>query len=220
MAGQTEDTRLEGLMTMRYTSAWMIGLGALLLATSHAASQDGKKESEAGDGSNVAAVGTLELTLATNKRVFKVGEHPTFAAVMKNVSQGDVYVMGCLDGSESGRYPRYEAVATVDSNPVQIEEFGRCGNMNALQTQDFKRLKPGESFDPFGAGYFQSYYLTSAFKFDKPGTYEVKLVYDTNASEDEQFLGEPDRLGRTLILALRSLLRIRVSSNVVTFTVK
>jgi hypothetical protein len=166
------------------------------------------------------AKNVLELTLSSDKKEYAKGERPVFTASLKNVSDGEVVVVGCLDGSCWGRrYPRWAATATVDGEAVAEEPLGMCGTVNPLDKGDVRTLKPGESMDPFGKPYFSHSKLGTSLKFDKVGSYKVVLTYDTEAAEEKRFHGAGEPAAEALALLAR-VARTKVASNELVFTVK
>lgn len=112
-----------------------------------------------------------------------------FRVRIKNVSDHDVTVVGCLDGSSSDkRYPHFNRSVTP-SEPM-AERMG-CGNCNSLRDSDLKVLKPGESFDPFGPGTFGEH--LAKWTPLKAGTYTVKFTCDYAAKDLSEWNGPIER---------------------------
>ncbi|MCK6472864.1 MAG: hypothetical protein L6R28_14065 [Planctomycetes bacterium] len=119
----------------------------------------------------------------------QAGKEVTFRVRIKNVSDRDVTVVGCLDGSTSDkRYPHFGRSITPDKPQAMM--MG-CGNCNSLRDSDLKVLKPGESFDPFGPGSFGEW--QAKWTPDKEGAYTVKFTCDYAAKDLSEWNGPVER---------------------------
>lgn len=133
-----------------------------------------------------------ECILSSSKKIYKLGETPAVNVSIKNKSGKDVYLIGCLDGSEEKwRMPFcyfYIEKPITDSLPL----VARCGNMNPLRKRDFKLVASGDSFDPFSksSGYWSSYEIKRSDHFKKIGRYKVTFHYVAKSDKLEDFLGD------------------------------
>lgn len=119
----------------------------------------------------------------------QAGKEMTFRVRIKNVSDHDVTVVGCLDGSSSDkRYPHFNRSVTPSES--MVSGMG-CGNCNSLRDSDLKVLKPGESFDPFGPGTFGEH--LAKWTPLKAGTYTVRFTCDYAAKDLSEWNGPIER---------------------------
>lgn len=119
----------------------------------------------------------------------QAGKEVQFRVRIKNISDRDVTVVGCLDGSSSGkRYPHFNRSVTP-SEPM-AERMG-CGNCNSLRDSDLKVLKPGETFDPFGPNSFGNW--LAKWTPPKEGTYTVRWTFDYTAKDLSEWNGPIER---------------------------
>lgn len=117
----------------------------------------------------------LEFTAETEGEA-RAGKEIKFRVRIKNVSDRDVTVVGCLDGSTSNRrYPQFSRTITPDNSPPPMLSGGSC---NSITESDLKVLKPGESFDPFGPGARETSWIPV-----KEGTYTVRFTCDYAAKD-------------------------------------
>jgi hypothetical protein len=156
----------------------------------------------------------LQLTLHAAQQIYTVGDTPTIAVRVRNVSTSPLLFVGVLDGSEFGlRYPHY--IPEV-SGPSDVRSQVEAPDFTApLRRTDVRTLQPGEEFDPTdrsgGAAYVQIatfLYLASA-----PGRYTVSLTVSTECDTIEPWLGTlpaprdpvvPDLIARIPRLTVRS----------------
>lgn len=140
---------------------------------------------------------------------------------VRNVSPAVLWVVGVVDGAESGaRYPHWRATVVGPRGaiaPPETPDFVR-----PLLPADFKKLKPGESFDPTAAGDSATWFPIAAFALmtEQKGAYDAELELDMQAEEPEAWMGDAlDRreiaeTERTEALRLlRAVPRITVRSN-------
>lgn len=218
----------------------VVVLACVLLVSQSCCSLEHPGSLGEGEVASVRTNSQIKLILHSDKVEYDSGMRPRFTLTIANVSTQNVYVLGCLLGSDScgWRYPRFDAAATCNGAPVEVRDVPPVVNGplivpfhggEPLKRSDFVLLKPGDAFDPFDTrkGYFSHWFLEHAFAFDRPGRYRVKIGYDTDTNEDKKFflrdyLASDDRTyvpGNDASL-LPKLLRIRVWSNEVEFTVK
>lgn len=220
---------------------------ALVLVVASVARTETKKPTSLTPGSVPAATSTvttdcpIRLVLAADKREYKLGEIPKIQLRIENVSEKAVWVIGLLDGSDETawpvwapdrfgikrnigagrRYPRYRIELLVDRRPP-ITDVGErvwsCGNMNALRKEDYVRLSPGSSFDPFGGEFGTPSLLTMSWIWRQRGTYRLSVVYDSEVADDSKFHGHWS--GEESTQLLKSVARLTARSNGVVFTVR
>jgi hypothetical protein len=120
---------------------------------------------------------------------------------LRNDGDEDVWVVGVVDGSEAGvRYPRWRPSVLHDGRTVATPPAPEEPLTGPLRAADFRRLGPGEAFDPTaragGAAYLPL--LTFAtFAPHQPGAYTLTLELSTESERPDDWLGswgqEPER---------------------------
>jgi hypothetical protein len=166
----------------------------------------------------------LEVILTVPDGPHKAGAALPVRVEVRNTSGSALWVVGVLDGSEAGyRYPHYRP-AIQAPQPAPPPESDGCGNVAPLRLQDFRRLAPGEGFDPTdgrdGAAY-QPLFAFANFTPAHPGRYELRLTLSTASEKAEDWLGMLGYPGEEEVLArLKDVPRLRVESNVAVIEVK
>jgi hypothetical protein len=140
----------------------------------------------------------LSTTIASDKKVYKIGEIPKIEVRIINNSKDEVYLVGSLDGSDVQWRMPY-CYFTIDKPiPDPIVNM-RCGNTNSLRLEDFVRIKPTGQFDPYqlldNAGFFSDYTISQKETFRNTGTYKIRFHYSTNSTDIEKFKGRFSRWG-------------------------
>lgn len=132
----------------------------------------------------------LKLELSSLKGLQQSLDEPLALAVrLTNVSDEPVWIVGVLPGSEGLRYPQYMAEIEGPSGPVRTSFPEGLDYARGLQTEDFVRLNPGESFDPQRGKSFVPIQQLAWFKPTKPGKYRVRLHLDATAEDPRQWMG-------------------------------
>ncbi|HZL73294.1 MAG TPA: hypothetical protein VFC86_12610 [Planctomycetota bacterium] len=137
----------------------------------------------------LARLPVLQLSIKVEGEA-AVGKPMAFRIRITNVSDEDVAVVGALDGSDAGlRFPFYGVEITrPDGSPwVPVGEL-RCGNCNALRTEDIVRLKPGDEFDPLGEGFFRNYRL-SIWRPATKGKHLLRMIVSFSSEDPEKWNG-------------------------------
>ena len=112
---------------------------------------------------------------------------------LRNDGDEDVWVVGVVDGSEAGvRYPRWRPAVLHDGRAVATPPAPEEPMIGPLRATDFRRLAPGEAFDPTaragGAAYLPL--LTFAtFAPQQPGAYTLTLELSTESERPDEWLG-------------------------------
>jgi hypothetical protein len=139
---------------------------------------DGKRE----------ATEPFACILVSGRDTYELGDYPQFAVRILNRSSREVYLVGSLDGSTSGRrFPtcRFE-VTDAAGKPVNWPgPF--CGNMGLLRAEDFALVPGREAFNPFGKGFFPSYPFPVSRQ--EPGTFAVRFFYSTSSRRVSDYFG-------------------------------
>ncbi|HZS04666.1 MAG TPA: hypothetical protein VFD58_07510 [Blastocatellia bacterium] len=154
-----------------------------------------------------------------------VGQLIPVAIRVKNISDHQLWTVGVLDGSEAGlRYPHWQP-EIITPQPLPDREPVPLSDMSApLRAQDFRLLKPGESFDPTAANGEAAYLPITAFQNFRPpvpGRYQFKLTLSTASERDEEWLGIVGYPGEEEVLKrLKEVPRTKVVSNTAVVEVK
>ncbi|MDQ4102373.1 MAG: hypothetical protein M3186_01160 [Actinomycetota bacterium] len=139
----------------------------------------------------------------------RVGVPVLVRVVVINVGTARVWMTGVLDGSETAtRRPYYRPTVLRDGEIVAAPPQPEDPLVGPLRPEDFRRLEPGQWFDPTDRSGGPAYLPLStfdSFRPNRPGTYRYTLVLDTTGPE-EQWMGrfgqEPFRAGVLPLLAL------------------
>jgi hypothetical protein len=126
---------------------------------------------------------------------------------VSNIGNIPVWMPGVLDGSEAGtRLPLYRPAVSSGDEVVASPALPEDPLVSPLRPEDFRRLGPGESFDPTdrsaGAACLPLFTFEH-YRPDRPGRYRYSLHLDTTGSEQRwmgHFGQEPyrDRVLRLL----------------------
>ena len=123
------------------------------------------------------ASATLDLHISAKEASLTLGQQPQITATITNKGSAPVTLVLPGDGSESGwRTPLvgFSSIKTGKDKPqhpatVPLYRGGRCGNVNALRSNEVFTLAPGKSKD------------LSAWiglpQLPEPGTYSVVFYY-------------------------------------------
>jgi hypothetical protein len=132
----------------------------------------------------------IQITLRADQQSYAVGETPTIAVRVRNVSTSPLLFVGVLDGSEFGlRYPHYIPEVT---GPVDVRSLAEAPDFTApLRRTDVRTVQPGEEFDPTDRAGGESYVQIAAFLYlaNAPGRYTVSLTVSTECDAVEPWLG-------------------------------
>jgi len=171
------------------------------------------------------AVLSIVLTAASDR--VGVDDPVQVAVEVRNMSPAPILMIGVVDGAESGaRYPRWTPVIEGPNGPLVPE---RPDFTSPLRPADFRRLEPGESFDPTVSASGAAWFPLASFDAisQHPGRYSVALELDTEAPDDQAWQGTlPDRrpsaAAEAAVVAklLADMPRLRARSNTVTITVE
>jgi hypothetical protein len=111
---------------------------------------------------------------------------------VRNLGTEEVWIVGVVSGSEERvRYPHYLPSVTRDLEVVAKPPPPEDPLVGPLRVADFRRLAPGEGFDPTrrdGAAYLPLSTFTS-FRPTEPGVYRYTLTLSTESQEPEEWLG-------------------------------
>lgn len=142
-----------------------------------------------------AADAAFECEISTDRTNLVIGQVPSLTVRIRNKTGGEVHLVGSLDGSTCGwRFPKCRLEILDPAGRSVALPLGRCGNMNALRTDDFVRVRAGDSFYPFGLGFFRPSEF-SRFPVTTPGEYTVRFHYTTSDRLQDYFGDERRRVG-------------------------
>jgi hypothetical protein len=135
----------------------------------------------------------IALSLTVPVEPQQVGQPIPVTIRIENISSEAIWIVGALDGSETGlRYPRWQP-EIISSQPLPETEPLPLSDMSApLRAQDFRRLQPGESFDPTEPSGEAAYLPITAFQNFRPpvpGRYKFRLTLSTQSDAEEEWLG-------------------------------
>jgi hypothetical protein len=142
------------------------------------------------DGGHNAAV-VLALHVADGPQ--PLGEPVRIVVEIRNANASDVWMVGVLDGSEEGvRYPHYRPSVTLEGVVLAAPPRPEDPLVAPLRVADFRRLDPGEAFDPTrseeGAAYLPlSTFAT--FRPPQPAIYRYALTLSTESDHPDEWLG-------------------------------
>lgn len=167
----------------------------------------------------------VTLTLYGPDRPLARGAPVPIRIEVKNVSSDSIWMVGVLDGSETGtRFPHYlpeiRLAGHLGAKPPAPED----PLVSPLRLTDFHLLEPGAGFDPTatpGAAYLPVSTFSN-FRPSIPGRYEVQLVLSTESRTLEQWLGKFGQdLERAAVLDRLPLIpKLTVTSNLLAVEVR
>jgi hypothetical protein len=169
----------------------------------------------------------LSITLTSSSPVVGKGEPSGVSIEVRNVGAVAIWVVGVVDGSEAGaRFPRWIPIVEPRELVVPAE---RPDFTAPLSPADFRRLEPGEAFDPTRPVNGARYFPVSMFESltENPERYRLTLELDTTAPDERSWGGSlpdhrPDsqqRAGEVQQLLLK-VPRLRVRSNTLELVVR
>lgn len=160
----------------------------------------------------------VQAILRLERTEIAVGENPGATALLRNVGEEPILLVGSLDASDVGwRAPRCGfRLYDGEGRPIEFPAGGRCGNMNALRSEDVVEVAPGDDFDPYHQrNQFFPDYAWESWKAPAPGEYELEWRYDADEPVEGTWQAAPELRER-----LARVPRARVTSNRVRFVVK
>jgi hypothetical protein len=121
-----------------------------------------------------------------------VGRSIDVEVAVRNLGTEAVWIVGVVGGSEEGiRYPHYRPAVTRDGAVVAEPAPPEDPLVGPLRVVDFRRLGPGEGFDPTrgeGAAYLPLITFAT-FQPTEPGAYQYTLTLSTESQDPEEWLG-------------------------------
>ncbi|MGK5629838.1 hypothetical protein [Streptomyces sp. URMC 123] len=118
-----------------------------------------------------------------------VGRPVPVRVEIRNTGPEELWAVGVLDGSEDAlRFPHYRPSITLGNTVVAEPAPPEDPLVGPLRPDAFRRLRPGEGFDPTGPGFLPL--LTFAgFVPRRPGRYRWTLTLSTKSARVEEWLG-------------------------------
>lgn len=137
--------------------------------------------------------GSVDCEITSLAQEYRVGDAPQLSVKLINHGSEVIYLVGSLDGSEGlVRYPHAAITASGPSGATNPGFVGPCGTTNPLRPEDFVRLEPGASFDPYmrvdDKGFFSSAFLFW-YRFNVPGAYTFVFHYSTKSKRIKDWGG-------------------------------
>ena len=127
---------------------------------------------------------TLSLTLHAPAGPSPSGRPVAVRPALRNEGAGELWVVGVLDGSETGtRYPHWLPSVRLGDRVVAAPPAAEDPLVGPLRSSDFRRLAPGEELDPGRLATF------AIFAPAEPGAYVYSLVLSTESPRPEDWLG-------------------------------
>jgi hypothetical protein len=112
---------------------------------------------------------------------------------VRNERSEDIWMVGVVDGSEGGlRYPRWQPAVRRDGAIVATPAPPEDPLVGPLRAEDFRRLAPGEAFDPTsreGGRAYLPLVTFASFAPPEPGAYSYTLELSTESEQPDEWLG-------------------------------
>lgn len=126
----------------------------------------------------------VSLTLHAPAGPHEAGRPVAVRAEVRNESSTDLWLVGVLDGSETGtRFPHWLPSVWLGDAAVAATPRPEDPLVAPLRRADFQRLAPGEAFSPGRLATF------ATFSPPVPGEYTYQLELSTESDRDEDWLG-------------------------------
>jgi hypothetical protein len=167
----------------------------------------------------------VTLTLRGPDRPLTLGTPVPIRIDVKNVSSHSIWMVGVLDGAETGtRYPYYLPEIRFAGHVVAKPPAPEDPLVSPLRRADFHLLEPGAGFDPTtkaGASYLPVSTFAN-FRPSVPGRYEFQLVLSTESRSLDQWLGKfgQDIEREAVLERLQLIPKFTVTSNLLTVEVR
>lgn len=138
-------------------------------------------------------MGSDGVTLVLEAEPARVGRPVQVRVEIRNDGERAIWMVGVVDGSEGGvRFPRYMPSVTLGGRVVATPPPPEDPLVGPLRVADFRRLEPGESFDPTRSSHGAAYHPLSTFgSFVPPqeGVYRFELELSTASDSPKRWLG-------------------------------
>ena len=155
----------------------------------------------------------VSLALRSPDGPRRAGEAVPLEVELRNEGDRELWMVGVVGGSEEGvRYPRYRPSVTLEGSVVAQPPPPEDPLVGPLRVADFRRLAPGEAFDPTAGMPLATF---ANLRPAEPGIYRYALELSTESERPEQWLGsfgqEQDR--EAVLELIARVPRLTVRSN-------
>jgi hypothetical protein len=135
----------------------------------------------------------FEVVLHGPQKPIAAGQKAPIRIEVRNSTDADVWIVGVVDGSEDGvRCPHYRPAVLLGDDVVAEPPPPEDPLVGPLRQADFRRLSPGESFDPTNPHEGAAYHplaTFATFRAIRPGVYRFTLTISSDCPDPEQWLG-------------------------------
>ncbi len=191
-------------------------------------------EPTAADVASIGDAGVQKATLKTkplgcyirSEPTCELGKTPRVTVAITNQTNAEIYLVGSLDASDcKWRHPHCYFEVTGPDGKSAVQGILRCGNMNPLRGEDFVKVAPGATFNPYRSiddhGFFSAHQL-DPHTFRTAGEYRIRFVYSTQSDTITEWAGD----GRAAVAAneklvgmFRQVPKVEVRSNEIKVTI-
>lgn len=127
----------------------------------------------------------LVCEITSSKQAYTLGEVPEIQVTIRNNTKKSVYLIKCLDGSQTQRrypYCYFEIKKPVDE---KLLEFEGCGYINTLLKDDFVKLEAGQTLDLLEGN--NALQMSDRRNFRHQGKYEITFYYSTKEKDIKKY---------------------------------
>lgn len=147
-----------------------------------------------------------------------VGRPVQVRVEIRNDGEHAIWMVGVIDGSEDGvRFPRFMPSVKLEGKVAATPPPPEDPLVGPLRAADFRRLAPGESFDPTRPSPGSAFLPLSTFANFVPsteGVYRYELELSTESDGPERWLGRfnQDEERSSVLELLDKVPRVRVTA--------
>ncbi len=163
----------------------------------------------------------LVCILSAENLEIKLGELPKLKLTITNNSKQPIYLIGLLDGSGSEQRMPYYYFIINKPKPDSIF-FPRCKLLNPLKKEDFIRVNPGESFNPYArnnqSDWVYDHSISQKETFKNAGVYKISFQYNTTSMNINDFMGTLDlsnNINSEVLTLFKQLIHCKIISNTI-----
>jgi len=184
----------------------------------------------------LTANGQFNCVLTPDKESYNLGETPNITVEIKNNSKKPAYLVRALDGSEcKWRFPyAYFTISKIGDTSYKTRSYGRCGNMDEINSRDFVEVKPRASFNPYRQTspnsdgeniYAYDFKLKDKNNFLEPGKYLITFFYSTMETDFSKWRGRlagalKDEEYKKMVSLFSKVVHQEIRSNALTLEIK
>lgn len=159
----------------------------------------------------------LECKISSSKPIYKKGELPKIEVSIINKSDENIYLVGSLDGS-SFKFRKPYCYFSIEKPTIDsLPKPEMCKTLNPLRMEDFVKVKPGESFDPYlridEYGFFGAYNISRIDNFRNTGKYKISFYYSTFEKKEKKSFVKNEEL--TVLNLLQLVPYVNLKSNTI-----